>query len=170
MIGKLRMIVPHFDIYVCYLVPRVQFYLHLLRIFTPICARGLSTILSSGNITTYPTLCAKVTATFSVLSDTVNAVKTSLTEKHKRSDIAQAVGQLQKYEGEKLNLTAAMHLEKLRLKNEELGLSFDGSDQASSRLLKEGIHSLERKIMSNVVSINEVLDELRCISAEENEE
>eukprot|EP00956_Cyclotella_meneghiniana_P003494 scaffold4255_cov69-Cyclotella_meneghiniana.AAC.1 len=95
--------------------------------------------------------------------------KTSLTVKHKRSDIAQAVGQLQKYECEKLNLTAAMHLEQLRLKNEELGLSFDRSDQASSRLLKEGIQNLERKIMSNVESINEVLDELRCVAAEENE-
>ena len=137
--------------------------------FTAQRTRGLSTILSSGNITTYPTLCAKVTATFSVLSDTINAAKTSLTVKHKRSDIAQAVGQLQKYECEKLNLTATMHLEQLRLKNEELGLSFDRSDQASSRLLKEGIQNLERKIMSNVESINEVLDELRCVAAEENE-
>lgn len=132
--------------------------------------RGLSTILASGNISTYPSLCAKVTATFSVLSDTINAVKTSLIEKHKRNDIGKTIGQLQKYEGEKLNLTAAIHLEKLRLKNEELGLSFDRSDEASARLLKEGIQCLEQKITTNVESINEMLEELRCAAAEEAED
>lgn len=115
-------------------------------------------------------MCAKVTATFSVLSDTINAVKTTLVEKHKRNDIGRTIKQLQQYEGEKLNLTAAMHLEKLRLRNEELGLSFDGSDEASAQLLKEGIQSLEEKVSSNVESINEVLEELRCIAAEEVEE
>lgn len=74
---------------------------------------------------------------------------------------------MQTYESEKLNLTAAIHLEKLRLKNEELGLHFDGIDGSSARLLKEGIQTLERKIASNIESINEVLEELRCIAADE---
>ena len=115
-------------------------------------------------------MCAKVTATFSVLSDTINAVVASLKDKHERNDISKVVSDLQKCEGEKLNLTAAIHLEKLRLKNEDLGLSFDGSKESSAELLKEGIQSLERKIASNIDSVNEILDELRCIAAEENEE
>src|SRR5210317_2118976 len=81
--------------------------------------RGLSTILASGNITTYPTLCAKVTASFSVLSDTINAVKSTLVNM-KRNDISNVITQLQKSESEKLNLTAALHLERLRLRNSEL--------------------------------------------------
>ena len=111
--------------------------------------RGLSTILASGNITTYPPLCAKVTASFSVLSDTINAVKSALEKVHGRKDIATVISQLQKSEGEKLNLTAALHLERLRLRNEQLdGGEGDGggSDDRTVGLLKDGIQSLEQKI------------------------
>ena len=112
--------------------------------------RGLSTILSSGNMTTYPVLCAKVKARFSVLSDTINAVCSLLTDEHKRNDISEVVSHLQKYEGEKLNLTAAIHLEKLLMRNEDIGLSSGGS--------KEGIQSLERKFASDIDSINDIID------------
>ena len=132
--------------------------------------RGLSTILVSGNITTYPNLCAKVTASFSVLSDTINAVKSSLEEDNEnkddngRKEITNFITQLQKSESDKLNLTAALHLERLRLRNLRVG---DGDDDdVTMKLLTEGIRSLETKIASAVESINEVLEELRCIAAE----
>ena len=135
--------------------------------------RGISTILVSGNITNYPTLCAKVTASFSVLSDTINAVKSTL-EEHpkKRTDITSVITQLQKSEGEKLNLTAALHLEKLRLRNSQLELgegsdAFSSSDERTIKLLMDGIQSLERKISTAVEKINEDLEELRCIFADE---
>ena len=135
--------------------------------------RGLSTILASGNITTYPPLCAKVTASFSVLSDTINAVKSALEKVHGRKDIATVISQLQKSEGEKLNLTAALHLERLRLRNVQLevgeGSSGGGSDDRTVRLLKDGILSLESKISGVVEAINEALEELRCIAADEND-
>lgn len=129
--------------------------------------RGLSTIFCSGNITTYPALCAKVTASFSVLSDTINGVKSSLVDNHERTDIGGVISQLQKHESEKLNLTAALHLERLRLKNSELGVGTDDSGENTLRLLKGGIQSLESKIATAVESINEVLEELRCIAADE---
>lgn len=135
--------------------------------------RGISTILVSGNITNYPTLCAKVTASFSVLSDTINAVKSTLEEQpKKRTDITSVITQLQKSEGEKLNLTAALHLEKLRLRNSQLELgegseAFSSSDERTIKLLKDGIQSLERKISTAVEKINEDLEELRCIFADE---
>ena len=135
--------------------------------------RGISTILVSGNITNYPTLCAKVTASFSVLSDTINAVKSTLEEQpKKRTDITSVITQLQKSEGEKLNLTAALHLEKLRLRNSQLELgegskAFSSSDERTIKLLKDGIQSLERKISTAVKKINEDLEELRCIFADE---
>ena len=123
----------------------------------------------SGNITTYPNLCAKVTASFSVLSDTINAVKSSLEEDNEnkddngRKEITNFINQLQKSESDKLNLTAALHLERLRLRNLRVG---DGDDDVTMKLLTEGIRSLETKIASVVESINEVLEELRCIAAE----
>ncbi|KAL7447842.1 hypothetical protein ACHAWC_000146, partial [Mediolabrus comicus] len=45
---------------------------------------GLSKILISRDITSYPALCAKVTASFSVLSDTINAAKSCLMEQHEK--------------------------------------------------------------------------------------
>eukprot|EP00580_Thalassiosira_gravida_P001507 CAMPEP_0201603652 /NCGR_PEP_ID=MMETSP0492-20130828/4036_1 /ASSEMBLY_ACC=CAM_ASM_000837 /TAXON_ID=420259 /ORGANISM="Thalassiosira gravida, Strain GMp14c1" /LENGTH=266 /DNA_ID=CAMNT_0048067479 /DNA_START=82 /DNA_END=882 /DNA_ORIENTATION=+ len=146
---------------------------------------GLSTILASGNISNYPTLCAKVTASFSVLSDTINTVKSSFTindgaqqKQPNKKDITNAISQLQKSEGEKLNLTAALHLERLRLRNsqleKEMSLVDDGNGSASAdrtvELLKDGIRTLERKIGSVVEEINEVLEELRCVAADESEE
>lgn len=140
---------------------------------------GLSTILASGNMTNYPTLCAKVTASFSVLSDTINSVKSSLLENNNRKDITCVIAQLQKFEGEKLNFTAALHLEKLRLRNSQLDAmvtssssagddgSFNAVDERTANLLKDGIHLLESKIAGAVESINEVLEELRCFAADE---
>ena len=130
--------------------------------------------MASGNITTYPPLCAKVTASFSVLSDTINAVKSTLEKTHSRKDISNVISQLQKSEGEKLNLTAALHLERLRLRNVQLevgegGDSGGSSDDRAEMLLKDGIQSLEQKIPGVVERINEVLEELRCIAADETE-
>ncbi|KAL7523381.1 hypothetical protein ACHAXR_000797, partial [Thalassiosira sp. AJA248-18] len=163
---------------------------------------GLSTILASGNITNYPTLCAKVTASFSVLSDTINAVKSEVEQRRNNNnnnnnrkddnddDITTIITQLQKSESEKLNLTAALHLERLRLRNSQLDVAITASsnegegeknntistgssssvvDERTVRLLKDGIQSLERKISRVVETINEVLEELRCIAADANE-
>ena len=154
---------------------------HDMYFFTT--SRGLSTILLSGNITTYPTLCAKITASFSVLSDTINAVK-SILQSNKRIDITKVITQLQKYEGEKLNMTAALHLEKLRLRNSEVdkaisigggsssndsGKEEEGHDDKTAQLLKNGIQTLEGKTSKVIESINEVLEELRCIAVDETE-
>lgn len=127
---------------------------------------GLSTILLSRDITDYPALCAKVTASFSVLSDTINAAKSSLLEQHKRKDISTVVEQLQKHECDKLNFTAALHLERLRLNNSELGVGND-ADERAAKLLKESIQTLKGKISITVQSINESIDELRCIAVDE---
>ncbi len=127
---------------------------------------GLSTILLSRDITDYPALCAKVTASFSVLSDTINAAKSSLLEQHKRKDISTVVEQLQKHECDKLNFTAALHLERLRLNNSELGVGND-ADERAAKLLKESIQTLKGKISLTVQSINESIDELRCIAVDE---
>lgn len=160
---------------------------------------GLSTILASGNITNYPTLCAKVTASFSVLSDTINAVKSEVEQRRNNKnknrkdddndDITTIITQLQKSESEKLNLTAALHLERLRLRNSQLDVAMTTTASSSSnndegggggeegvvdertvRLLQDGIQSLERKISNVVEMINEVLEELRCIAADANNE
>ena len=134
--------------------------------------RVLSKVLASGNMTDYLTVCAKVTASFSVLSDSVNSVKSTLEhhnrraaalEHHNRRAAAHFVAELQKAESEKLNLTAALHLERLRSRNALLERATLPSSEAEDRtvhLLKVGIRSLERKIAKVVETINEILDEV----------
>ena len=90
----------------------------------------------------------------------------SLLDQHKRKDVYSVVEQLQKHESDKLNFTAALHLEKLRLNNSELGVGSD-ADERAAKLLRESIQNLEGKISSAVLSINESLDELRCIAIDE---
>ena len=143
-----------------------HFYVLQINYFIILLYRGLSKILISRDITSYPALCAKVTASFSVLSDTINAAKSCLMERHEKKDICEVVNQLQKHESEKLNYTAALHLERLRLNNSELGVGND-ADERAAKLLKESINTLEQKISSTVQSINEIIDELRCIAIDE---
>lgn len=134
-------------------------------VYIPYCIRnfsGLNTILISGNMTSYPKLCAKVTATFSVLSDTMNSIKATLNTKHKRVDITKIIAQIQKSEGEKLNLTAAIHLEKLRLNN-----AHSERDERTVSLLEEGVATLQAKINMIIEEINESIEELRCIATDE---
>ena len=115
-------------------------------------------VLQSGNISSYPGTVLAVTASFSVLSDTIRAAQKIL-DNRKETDISQLIDQLQKYEKEKLNLTASFHLERIRMQNEEQHAS---QDTMTKKLLKDGVKSLERKINTCVERINEVLDELRC--------
>lgn len=132
--------------------------------------RGLNTILISGNMTSYPKLCAKVTATFSVLSDTMNSIKSTLNTKHKRVDITKIIAQIQKSEGEKLNLTAAIHLEKLRLNNAQVeneAWNDSERDERTVSLLEEGVATLQAKINMIIEEINESIEELRCIATDE---
>ena len=134
--------------------------------FQIISRRGLSSILTSGNLTSYPATCARATASFSVLSDAVNAVKSELLER-KRNDLADVVGSLQQAEGQKLNLTAAWHLERLRLRNAKLEGEDGGDDGRTIALLEEGVRSLQKRIAATVGTINEAIEELRCAAADE---
>lgn len=125
--------------------------------------RGLDTVISTGNITNYPAVCARATASFSVLSDTINTVRAILAEKHSRKDLAKLIGNLQQHEKEKLNATAALHLERIREKDEVAS----GGDERIQRLLSDGVVSLRSKVTELIGEINEVLEEMRYEMAEE---
>lgn len=143
--------------------------------------RGLENVLKSGNVALYPSVCAETTAAFSVLSETVIAVRRLLDDsaRHNRSDLVQLLTRLQQGEKEKLNLTAALHLEKIRAANQEqldeqqalLAASGCGPavDHRTASLLDEGIKSLQQKITLLVENINETLAELQCALVEERE-
>ena len=132
---------------------------------------GLDTVLSTGNITAYPGVVAAATASFAVLSDTINAIRKTLLEKHNRKDLDRLLGDLQRHEKEKLSTTAAWHLERIREKN-EAALVNGASASADTRvhnMLQEGVSTLRSKIEELVEAINETLEELRYAALEEEE-
>ncbi|KAL3816923.1 hypothetical protein ACHAXA_009118 [Cyclostephanos tholiformis] len=135
---------------------------------------GLSAILSSGKVASYPTLCATVTASFAVLSDTINYARAALSGRAgKQYDIY--VTSLQECECKKLNLTAALHLERLRLYDVCGGGGGGGgaSDEDENdgndvtvMLLRESMRKLKNELSLCAGQINDILDEMRCIAVD----
>lgn len=146
--------------------------------------RGLDDVLLSGNITKYPTMCAKgnfhnlrntileyslkatsyisvslATASFSFLSDTIKTIQYILQSRHNRRDLSKLIESLQRHEQEKLNVTAALHLERIRM----------GNENGVAHLLQDGIATLRQRNVACVEAINDVLDEIRLEIAEQNE-
>jgi len=121
---------------------------------------GLDIVLQSGNLTSYPHLTASITASFMVISNSIKIIQ-QLLQKGGKNDIAGFIQQLQLLEKEKLNLSAALHLEKIRERNESLNETDGNGDERILSLLKKGVVDLEKKIASCVEDINEVLEELR---------
>jgi len=142
-------------------------------LFTSLFRRsGLDELLKTGSITNYPNVCAEATASFSVLSESINAVQKILLEKRNRKDLVTLITKLQKAEKDKLNFTAALHLERIRAQSQEqiMDNSLNNGADNDTRiadLLKEGVLSLQEKVNSTVEEINETLEELRYALMEE---
>ena len=122
---------------------------------------GLKVVLDTGNMTSYPNTCAKATASFSVLSDTIKSIRTIL-KARRRTDWTQCVDLLQQHEQTKLQLTAASHLEQIRAQQE--------ADPKTANLLQQGVTNLHQKIQTCVEDIHEVLDEIRCAILDDHED
>ena len=122
-------------------------------------------------MSSYMSSCAHTTAAFAVLSETINAVRSVLVASfdQKGKLLEKQLTNLQYQEKEKLNLTAAYHLECIRERNENIG-SVDSADKRISKLLNEGVQSLKRKIDACIEEINETIEELRYALLEEEEE
>jgi hypothetical protein len=114
-------------------------------------------------MTNYPYVCAAATSSFSVCSDTINIIQTVLADstQHNRQDLKQLIGTLQTHEKEKLSLTAALHLDRIRLSQH------GGGDERILALLQEAVASLRAKIEACVEQINDALEEIRYAMVEE---
>jgi DNA repair REX1-B len=120
-------------------------------------------------------VCAEVTASFSVLSETISAARHVLADPHKRhgrQDVADVIVRLQNGEKEKLNLTAALHLERIRAQAQlRMDDSTNGTVPSDTRilnLLQQGVDSLQQKIATTIEGINEALEELTMLLEEES--
>ena len=164
--------------------------------------RVLEYVLDAGNAEYYPLVCADVTATFTVLSSTINAIRRDLSLRTVQSaiDIVELINRLQSAEQSKLQLTAALHLERIRsqaIQRETSSIShvqkngedmdqigngnemqlLDADSQTATEqedritlLLEESIQTLRKKIASTIVEINDVLEELRYAVVDSNDD
>mmetsp|Transcript_11238 Transcript_11238/g.12872 ORF Transcript_11238/g.12872 Transcript_11238/m.12872 type:complete len:256 (-) Transcript_11238:12-779(-) len=129
--------------------------------------QGLENVLESGNLTNYTPVCAQATASFSVISDTIKTIQSILQKKYQnRKDLIDLIRMLQQQEQEKLNITAALHLERIRANNIDETID---SNVSTLHLLQDSISSFKHKIVNCINSINEILDELRFAIADESE-
>jgi DNA repair REX1-B len=139
--------------------------------------RALEHILATGNVQYYPPVCANVTATFSVLSSTINAIRSNLEQLESQPNIREIqdlLTRLQRSEQSKLQLTAALHLERMRSVaevqkqqakvNQTVDRAFDivvDNRETVAELLNESILLLRKKITLVIGEINDVLEDLR---------
>lgn len=120
-------------------------------------------------MTSYISSCAHTTAAFVVLSKTIMLIRSTLASPpHDRKDVEQLLTNLQKHEKEKLNLTAALHLERIRERNENVG-SVEHADNRIRNLLSQGVQSLHQKVAAVVEDINETMEEIRYALLEEDD-
>ena len=162
---------------------------------------GLEDVLRTGNITYYPAICAEATASFAVLSDVINCIieilvlvctvpddndnknddnTTTNSNNRKNIELHKLLQNLQKHECNKLNYTAAYHLERIRGSSSEQPTTTNGDNNNNNNnnntstterlLLQQGAQSLQIKITTCIENINEILDEIRSAIIDEDEE
>lgn len=121
----------------------------------------------------YPAICAEATASFTVISSTIRAVIAELQQQNQAgeattsvSEIIDTIRQLQKHEHEKLEMTAALHLEQLQQRIHTL--SNTSSDTVMS-LHETSIKELQERITTlSVETIQEtIVSELQQYMCEE---
>lgn len=151
-----------------------------------------------GGMALYPSTCAKATASFSVLSDTMNAIRDVLVVLpiHKNAftthattraktikKVCRTIDSLQAQEKMKLNLTAALHLERLRAEcsvlndhchspaaqQQPLLAQPPPQEDQTAQLLQNGVRLLKKRVNQCEEQINGLLEELRYVSMEEQE-
>ena len=111
-------------------------------------------MLATNNVSYYPTVCTEATAAFSVVSDTIKALQAEI-EKRDGKEYCTLIRNLQKHEQFKLQYTAALHLEQIRLHQVD-------EQDATKPLLQQSVAALQCKLAACVNDINEALDEIQC--------
>lgn len=156
---------------------------------------ALGKVLISNRLTDYPPACVAATAAFSVLSDTVAAVRDEFSNREMgaknnedkkgsatstsasiSTSVIKAINDLQSSERDKLQLTAACHLEQIRANNlkesNNAGENDDtgDGDRRELSLLNKGINDLRSRSETCRSTINDIIEDLRCALVELMEE
>ncbi|KAE9028973.1 hypothetical protein PR001_g11616 [Phytophthora rubi] len=107
--------------------------------------------------------CSGITERFSAVSEQVNYVEKLLRDEKQQVAIAQLLRKVQLEEKEKLLLTSAVLIEKMRLSD---ATKQPEPDESTIAFLERSVQTLTAKHTDCVVRINEVLEDLRAESAD----
>ncbi|TMW68329.1 hypothetical protein Poli38472_005797 [Pythium oligandrum] len=110
--------------------------------------------------------CTQITEQFAQVSQQVNAIETLLREKQ-RVALADLIRKVQGQEKEKLLLTSALAVERMRVTDM---LTRPEPDAAILSLLEQSVAKMTAQHTEIIVTINELLDELRMELVDEMEE
>ncbi|ETI38677.1 hypothetical protein F443_15648 [Phytophthora nicotianae P1569] len=110
----------------------------------------------------FPAFCSGITERFSAVSERINQVEKHLRDK-KQQVIADFIRKIQLEEKEKLLLTSAVLIEKMRLTD---ALKQPDPDESTVAFLERSVETLNGKHTECVVRINGVLEDLRAESAD----
>ncbi|KAE9330914.1 hypothetical protein PF001_g132 [Phytophthora fragariae] len=111
----------------------------------------------------FPGFCSGITERFSAVSEQVNCVEKLLRDEKQQVAIAQLLRKVQLEEKEKLLLTSAVLIEKMRLSD---ATKQPEPDESTIAFLERSVQTLTAKHTDCVVRINEVLEDLRAESAD----
>jgi hypothetical protein len=126
--------------------------------------RALETMLRTRDVTNYPSVCAEATAVFCVVSETIKALTETYNASSKKSKQQPCIiAALQKHEQNKLQLTAALHLEKIRLQQE-------ANNEPIAALLRAGVVALEEQLRACVECIRDAVDDIQCAIVDQDDE
>ncbi|RLN38038.1 hypothetical protein BBJ28_00001095 [Nothophytophthora sp. Chile5] len=117
--------------------------------------------------TQFPAFCADITAQFAAVSDRINSVEKLLRDERAQLAIAQLVRKVQLEEKEKLLMTSAVLIEKMRLGEAAKQAE---PDAATVAFLERSVQTLTTKHTDCVMRINELLEDLRAESADLQDE
>ncbi|KAH7479860.1 hypothetical protein PRIC1_008587 [Phytophthora ramorum] len=111
----------------------------------------------------FPAFCSGITEQFSAVSEQINRVEKLLRDEKQQVAIAQLLRQVQEEEKEKLLLTSAVLIEKMRLNDAS---KQPEPDDATIAFLERSVETLTTKHTACVVRINEILEDLHAESAD----
>ncbi|KAG1693646.1 hypothetical protein DVH05_023049 [Phytophthora capsici] len=115
----------------------------------------------------FPDFCDGITKRFSAVSEKINEAEKFLRDEKKQVPIAQLIRKIQLEEKEKLLLTSAMLIEKMRLNDADKQPDRDASTVA---FLERSLETLTTKHTDCVVRINEILEDLHAETADLEDE
>uniref|UniRef100_A0AAV1UTK3 Uncharacterized protein n=1 Tax=Peronospora matthiolae TaxID=2874970 RepID=A0AAV1UTK3_9STRA len=111
----------------------------------------------------FPTFCSEITIRFSNVSEQIKCIEKLLRDKMQQVSIAKLLRNLQSEEKNKLLLTSAVMVEKMRLSD---AANIPEPDDSSVAFLQRSVETLTSKHTECVVRINEILEDLRAENAD----